>query len=141
MWKEIILENDMSQLTLLEEFLESCRVDWQLEDRVMQHLHLALEEAVSNAIFYAYPGESGKPIELSIYKKTERLEIFLQDGGMPFDPTARPDPDLKVPIEEHKIGGLGIFLIRQLMDRIEYKREDGKNVLRMEMALKTIAFT
>ena len=99
------------------------------------NLNLALEEAVTNVILYAYPKEEQKDIFISANMSDNILIFVLTDSGKEFDPTKVPDADITLPAEEREIGGLGIFLIRQIMDTVEYQRVDGKNVLSMSKQL------
>jgi serine/threonine-protein kinase RsbW len=89
---------------------------------------LAVEEAITNIIMHGY-GEVKGEITLSCRAGTGDIEIRLEDRALPFDPLSLPEPDLEGDIEERKIGGLGIFLIRRVMDGIRYRNEDGKNIL------------
>jgi diacylglycerol kinase (ATP) len=95
-------------------------------------IRLSIEEAVENVVRYAYEGGMGW-IEVGTELDPEgvMLTIVLRDAGVPFNPLDKPDPDVSLSAEERQIGGLGIFLCKQLMDHIEYKYEDGCNVLTM----------
>ena len=93
------------------------------------NLNLVLEEAVSNVILYAYPKEEHQEIVLTAKMTDKNLIFVLTDSGKEFDPTQAPDADVTLSAEERQIGGLGIFLIRQIMNEVEYQRIEGKNVL------------
>jgi anti-sigma regulatory factor (Ser/Thr protein kinase) len=99
------------------------------------NLNLVLEEAVSNVILYAYGKEEQKEISLVAQSCDNNLVFVLTDSGTEFDPTKVPDADITLSAEEREIGGLGIFLIRQIMNTVEYQRIDGKNVLTMRKQL------
>ena len=96
-------------------------------------INLALEEAVSNVMLYAYPGrDDGKVIVEFVRSKThdgERLLFTITDTGVPFDPTAQKEADITLSAEERSIGGLGIHLVRQIMDEMVYRREETRNIL------------
>ncbi len=95
-------------------------------------IRLSIEEAVENVVRYAYEGGMGW-IEVGTNLDPEgvMLTIVLRDAGVPFNPLDKPDPDVTLSAEDRQIGGLGIFLCKQLMDHIDYKYEDGCNVLTM----------
>lgn len=93
-------------------------------------IRLSIEEAVENIVRYAYERGDGW-IEASTNNDGKSLEIVLKDAGKPFDPLDRPDPDLTLSVEERQIGGLGIYLCKQLMDSISYSYKDGCNILTM----------
>lgn len=92
-------------------------------------LNLALEETVTNVILYAYPDGSDGLVDIEAVLREHTLEFIITDSGIPFDPTAAPEADVTLSAEERSIGGLGIYLVRQLMDEIHYQRIDDKNVL------------
>jgi anti-sigma regulatory factor (Ser/Thr protein kinase) len=99
------------------------------EDNINQ-IQLAFEEAVVNVINYAYPDKNGD-MEISCLPKEKGLQIEIVDSGIPFDPLSLPEPDLNAPIEKRKIGGLGVYMIRKIMNEVSYKRENGRNILIM----------
>ena len=92
-------------------------------------MKLAVEEAVVNVINYAYPAGEIGDINIEATATAMALKFKITDSGVSFAPTDAPDVDTSLSAEERRIGGLGIFLVRQLMDTINYERIDGKNVL------------
>jgi serine/threonine-protein kinase RsbW len=93
---------------------------------------LAADEATSNIIEHAYEGVKNGVLEISCGAKDGAITIIMVDYGESFDSSAIPLPDLKADLSERKIGGLGIFLMRKLMDEVHYKsRRDKSNVLTM----------
>jgi len=93
-------------------------------------IRLAVEEVVENVVNYAYQSGDGF-LEVGTHIDDGILSITFCDGGIRFDPLAKPDPDLTLSVEERQIGGLGIFLCKQMMDSVSYKYEDGCNKLLM----------
>ncbi|MCI0551414.1 MAG: ATP-binding protein [Anaerolineae bacterium] len=91
------------------------------------NIQLATDEAASNIIEHAYEGVSNGVLELSCGLQGSTIIIVLVDHGEPFDPSEIPMPDLKADLSERKIGGLGIFLMRKLMDEVRYDSQPGKN--------------
>jgi serine/threonine-protein kinase RsbW len=89
---------------------------------------LAVEEAVINVISHGYK-EPGSEVIVSCRISPERIEIQIMDTAPPFNPLSVPEPELDTTIEDRKIGGLGVFLARQVMDEISYRYENGKNIL------------
>lgn len=135
MEKSIILANDISQITRLYEFIEELGNEFSLSPDTVFNLNLVLEEAVVNIINYAYPKEEHQYIYLSATMKEESIILVLTDTGKEFDPTAAPEADITLSADERQIGGLGIFLIRQIMNEVKYERIEGKNVLTLEKKL------
>ena len=135
MEKSIILANDISEISRLYEFIEELGNDFSLSPDIVFNLNLVLEEAVVNVINYAYPKEEHQYIYLSAIMKDGSIILVLTDTGKEFDPTAAPEADVTLSAEDRQIGGLGIFLIRQIMNEVKYERIEGKNVLTLEKKL------
>ncbi len=102
-------------------------------------IDLALEEVFVNICHYAYGDGCGRAfVKCALLDSAEKGRVFLlefRDCGVPFNPLEHSDPDLSLPAEERDIGGLGIVLTKKFMDSIEYRHEDGFNVLRMTKTL------
>ena len=94
-------------------------------------IRLSVEEAAENIVQYAYDDGQGYVV-VSTERIGDNLFITLKDGGVPFNPLEKEDPDISLSAEERQIGGLGIFLCKQLMDSVTYEYADGCNILRME---------
>ena len=89
---------------------------------------------MSNVMLYAYPGSSGQVL-VEAEHSAEQITFTISDSGIPFDPTAQTEPDLTLSAEERPIGGLGIHLVRQIMDSIRYERKDNRNILTLTKKL------
>ena len=95
-------------------------------------IDMAVEELFVNIAHYAYKGTAGDAVILAgPDPKTGILRITFRDWGVPFDPLAKTDPDISLSVEEREIGGLGIFMAKKIMDTMDYKYENGQNVLTM----------
>ena len=129
MEKKLILKNEISEISKLATFIDEVGEEMSLSPELIFNLNLVLEEAVSNVILYAYPKEEHQEIVLTATMLDKSLIFVLTDSGKEFDPTQAPDADVTLSAEEREIGGLGIFLIRQIMNKVEYQRIEGKNVL------------
>jgi len=92
-------------------------------------IQLAAEEVLINVVNYAYPGANGD-IEIRISpQENKEFEVKVIDSGIAFDPLAKEDPDITLPMEQRQIGGLGIFLVKKIMDDVHYNREGDRNIL------------
>ena len=129
--RHLELHNDIKQISLLAEFIEKIAEEKQLDEILAMNLNLALEEAVTNVILYAYPKGTDGLVDIDAILKENSLEFIITDSGVPFDPTAAPEADVTLSADERPIGGLGIFMVRKLMDEVHYQRLDEKNVLKM----------
>ena len=129
--RHLVLHNDIQQIPQLADFVETIAREKHLSQSLAMGINLALEEAVSNVILYAYPKETDGLVDVEAILRKDSLEFIIVDGGVPFDPTTAPVVDTALPAEERPIGGLGIHLVRELMDAISYERKNEKNYLRM----------
>lgn len=128
MKKQLVFKNDISEMPHIVGFIDEIAEELSLPEDLVFNLNLALEEAVANVINYAYPDNVINEISLTARLKYNNLIFTLTDSGEEFDPTQVPDADITLPAEERAIGGLGIFLIRNIMNDVKYQRIEGKNV-------------
>ena len=112
-------------LAFAEEQLEG----FDASPKTSMQVAVTLEELFINVAHYAYPGGVGEAT-LAIDRDGDTLRFVLTDAGLPFDPTLRDDPDISAPAEDRAIGGLGIFMVKKMMDSFSYAREDNRNVVR-----------
>lgn len=136
MERSIVLANEISEISRLNGFIEDIGEEFSLTPDVVFNLNLVLEEAVVNIINYAYPKEDHQWIYLSAKLQDGTIILVLTDTGKEFDPTMAPEADITLSADEREIGGLGIFLIRQIMNEVRYERIDGKNILTLEKKLQ-----
>ena len=115
----LTLSNDVQEVPQLSAFVD-------------EQLNLAIEEAVVNVMTYAYPEGTKGYVDISAHSDNSGLTFVISDSGKPFDPTTKGDVDTTLPAEERSIGGLGIHLVKQLMDNIQYEYKDGHNVLTLK---------
>src|SRR5262245_63933148 len=98
-------------------------------------MNLALDEVVTNVIRYAHDDGLEHPIVVRLALEQDVLTAQVEDDGRAFNPLEAPAPNLAANIDERPIGGLGIYLVRSVMSSVEYRREDGRNVLTMKKNL------
>lgn len=127
--KSLLVSNKIDELSKVAQFIEELGESWSLPDSLTANLNLVLEEAISNTILYGYEDTDIHTIEIIFNKSESQISITIKDDGLEFDPTKKGDPDTSLTAEERPIGGLGIFLIKQLMDKVQYLREEKINCL------------
>ncbi len=138
----IIMRNDIQQIPTLAEWIDSLGIPEELNMPV----NLALEEAVSNVMLYAYPEIKNGQVLVEFTKAVSHqpsaisLVFTISDSGIPFDPTQQPPADTSLSAEERAIGGLGIHLVMQLMDEVKYERVEDKNVLTLVKTVESSEF-
>ena len=124
------IKNDPEQLALLYDFLEQQAGNCGFDAALLMQIKLAMDEAVTNVIQYAYPGSEGD-ICIDMGCDNGQLKIVITDNGIQFNPLKKQEPDITLSLDERPIGGLGIFLVKQLMTDVRYDRSEGKNILTM----------
>jgi anti-sigma regulatory factor (Ser/Thr protein kinase) len=127
--KHFVIENKIAEIPVLAEKIDDLASEWDLSPALAMNINLVIEEAISNIIFYAFNDKAKHEIKISISINNKKLVIEITDDGIPFDPLSLAEPDITLPAEERPIGGLGIFLITQLMDEVNYKRQKNRNLL------------
>ena len=125
----LVLKNDVHEIARFSSFIKQAMEKLDIEKSLARQLRLAVEEAVVNVIDYAYPVGTEGEITVRIMSDGQRLHCQIIDSGIPFDPTAKEKADTSLSVEDRQIGGLGILLVREQMDSINYERIDGKNIL------------
>lgn len=127
----LVLRNHLSELGRLAEAVSAwCRGN-AVSTVAEFHVNLALDEIVSNVIRYGWRDEGEHQLHVRISRQKDELRVEVEDDAMPFNPLEVPAVDTNQPLEKRPIGGLGIHLVRQIMDGLDYQRIDGKNLLVM----------
>ena len=125
----LVIKNDVKEVTKFSEFMKSVLEKLDIEKSLSRQLRLAVEEAVVNVIDYAYPvGKKGE-IEVQMMSDDKTLKTVIIDSGVAFDPTAKEKADTTLSAEDRQIGGLGILLVREIMDSVNYERINKQNIL------------
>ena len=135
MQKKLIIKNQVGELERVNQFIEEISEELGLDMELQMNLNLVMEEMVSNVIFYAYPEGKAADIELTAESNGKELTFVLSDQGKEFDPTAKEDADPDVSPVEREIGGMGIFIVKNIMNQVTYQRLEGKNLLTMKKVI------
>ncbi len=135
MQKKLIIKNQVGELERVNQFIEEISEELGLGMELQMNLNLVMEEMVSNVIFYAYPEGKAADIELTAESNGKELTFVLSDQGKEFDPTAKEDADPDVSPVEREIGGMGIFIVKNIMNQVTYQRLEGKNLLTMKKVI------
>jgi serine/threonine-protein kinase RsbW len=132
----IVLPNQLTELERVAHEVEAFGEAHGIAAKLIFNVNVALDEILTNVISYGYPEGGEHVITVRLALKAAELVIEVEDDGRPFNPLTVTPPDLKESPEERPIGGLGLHLVRKMMDRLEYRREQDKNLLVMIKALR-----
>lgn len=128
--RRLIMKNEMTEVSRMRGFFFSVCREYGIDDETAKSLNLAIEEWVANVINYAYPKGLRGHVEVRAGVSDQVLTVVIKDHGIPFDPTQHADVDIDAELDDRQIGGLGIFLVRNIMDTMDYERTaDGYNML------------
>jgi anti-sigma regulatory factor (Ser/Thr protein kinase) len=125
----------LDQIHAVYEFISETVQDMGLPAGEIPTLEMVTDEIFNNIVTYAYRDSSDKQVTVEIAEEDGTICMTFIDEGAPFDPSSAPPPDISLSTEEREIGGLGIHIVRSVMDRMTYSREDGKNVLTVRKKL------
>lgn len=132
------IANDLAELSRVAESVDTFCAAHDLPADCAFKLNVALEELLTNTISYGFDDGQRHEIALEIAVAGDELVAELSDDGRPFDPLQAPPPDLDSPIEERRIGGLGVHLVRTMMDEVTYAYRDGRNHVRLGKRIAAI---
>ena len=131
MSKNILINNNLSEIERLSKAVAEFGKKNNLSSEVIYDVRLALEEVVSNIISYGFEDNYEHQISIEMNLQGETLTMKIKDDGKPFNPLEVKSTNLEKPFDEREIGGMGIHIVRKLTDKILYKREKGNNVLQL----------
>ena len=123
---DAVIPNLMEVTLFIDEWLESLDCGMKTQTQI----DLAVDELFTNIASYAYaPGSGEATIQLDYDEASRVASVTFIDSGVPYDPLQKPDPDVTLSAEEREIGGLGIYMAKKATDRMDYRREDDRNIL------------
>lgn len=135
----IILDNEIAEIQQLKAMMNEYGATHNIEQAVIQDVNLVLEEAISNIMFYGYEDTAAHQITVKLDVNDTTLEIEICDDAKAYNPLETPKPDLDIPFDDREIGGMGVYLMRTIMDDMAYTREAGQNVLFLKKSIVTPA--
>jgi len=133
---ELCIENDLAQLAVVRDHVGRFARQENLSREVVFAAKLALEELLTNTISYGYGDKRGQLIEIRMEVRGGELIIHTVDGGLAFDPMKAKEPDTELSLKDRALGGLGVHLVKNLMDGVAYRHKDGKNHVTLRKNLR-----
>ena len=126
----------LDNLDLFLDFIKQFNKKNNISKSTSSEIVLVAEEIIVNVMNYAYSDNDNGEVEINLSFKNNLLEFTVIDSGKPFDITAAKDPDITLGVDEREIGGVGIFLVKHIMDKVSYKREDNNNILNLTKSIE-----
>jgi len=126
---QLWLSNDVQEIADIAADVDAFCAAHNLAPEIAQAVNLSLDELLTNTISYGFADDKSHRIGVTIELDGGIITVQLTDDGLPFDPFSAPDPDIDAALEDRPVGGLGVFLVRQLMDEVDYRRAGGRNIV------------
>ena len=133
----VTIRNDTTEIPRLAELIEEFGEKNELPQKVVFYVNLALDELLTNVISYGYKDDQQHDITVDLKLEERVLTTLVWDDGEPFNPIIAQEPDVQLPIDERPVGGLGLLLVKRMMDQVEYHRIGDRNCLSLRKNLVT----
>ena len=134
---QLIVPADRGEFATLQQWLLSIAAELDMQERIRKQLMICCDEIFTNIASYAYPDGNGSvAVTVEFVSETKSLRIIFSDSGTAFNPLEISEPDTSSALSERKVGGLGMFMVKKMMDSVEYCRQDGKNILTLTKCLE-----
>ena len=126
---EIAIANELREIVGAAAKIDTFCEDRNISPEIAYAINLSIDEILTNTISYGYDDDEPHRIEIIVRLEGAALIVVIVDDSAPFDLSATPEADLEATLDEREVGGLGLFLVHQMMDNVEYERADGCNVV------------
>jgi anti-sigma regulatory factor (Ser/Thr protein kinase) len=133
--KEMTVAARLENIEVVTAFIDAFLEDADCPVKTQMQIDVAVDEVMSNIAHYAYPDGEGM-VTVSLEEKENTVQIFFRDSGIPYDPLTAKAPDLSLSAEDRPIGGLGIHMVKKMMDAVSYRYENGQNMLTLQKMLQ-----
>jgi serine/threonine-protein kinase RsbW/sigma-B regulation protein RsbU (phosphoserine phosphatase) len=125
----LTIRNELSEIGRIAPLIEAFCAERGVSEEIAHAINLALDELLTNTISYGYDDTARHMIDIELTASGDSISVSLRDDARAFDPTGAADPDIDAGIDERALGGLGIHIVRVMMDEMRYRRVDGHNQL------------
>ena len=126
---EIALANDLQELAGVAEKIDAFCEEREISPEIAYAVNLSIDEILTNTISYGYDDDEPHRIEIVLRRQGDSLVVAIVDDSAPFDLSETPEADVEATLEDRDVGGLGLFLVHQMMDGVEYERAEGRNIV------------
>jgi sigma-B regulation protein RsbU (phosphoserine phosphatase) len=128
---DITVPNRLTSIDVVNDRFNTFAADAGLPDEIRRRINMVFDELLNNVISYGFDDDGEHAIDVHVGLERQRLVIEIMDDGRPFNPFGQETPDTTLPLEARKIGGLGVHLVRQVMDEVSYERRIDKNLIKL----------
>lgn len=138
---KLTVKNRIEDLLRVNSIFESFATQHEINGRLRYHLLVSIEEILTNIIKYGFDEQGVHPIHITFRCVEEHIEMEFEDRGREFNPLETEEPDFDTPVAERQLGGLGIHLVKKMMDVTKYRREGDRNILLLRKSKNTSTAT
>ena len=132
---EIAIANELREIVAAAAKIDAFCEEQELAPEIAYAVNLSIDEILTNTISYGYDDDEPHRIEIIVRLEADSLVVVIVDDSAPFDLSATPEADIEATLEDREVGGLGLFLVHQMMDKVEYERVDGCNVVTLTKSM------
>ena len=132
---EIAIANELREIVAAAAKIDAFCEEQELAPEIAYAVNLSIDEILTNTISYGYDDDEPHRIEIIVRLEPDSLVVVIVDDSAPFDLSATPETDVEATLEDREVGGLGLFLVHQMMDKVEYERVDGCNVVTLTKSM------
>jgi sigma-B regulation protein RsbU (phosphoserine phosphatase) len=132
---DITIKNGLPAIEQVTERFNSFADEHNIDTGIRRKMSIVFDEFLNNIISYAYNDDHEHDIDINVKLINNQLSVTITDDGIPFDPFSSKSPDTDSSLDEREIGGLGIHLVRNMMDKVSYQRKDDKNIVKLIKSL------
>ena len=126
---EIAIANELQEIVGASEKIDAFCEERELSPEIAYAVNLSIDEILTNTISYGYEDDESHRIEIIVRLEADALVVVIVDDSAPFDLSETPEADVEATLEDRAVGGLGLFLVHQMMDKVEYERVEGRNIV------------
>ena len=132
----VSIKNELAEIDRINEIFNALCEEYQIPGIIYRKFNIAFDELINNIISYGYNDKNEHEIKIRINITAKQLQVSIEDDGIAFNPLKSGDPDINASIEDREIGGLGIHMVKKLMDNVSYKRYPKKNLTTLFKKIK-----
>jgi serine/threonine-protein kinase RsbW/sigma-B regulation protein RsbU (phosphoserine phosphatase) len=126
---EIAIANELEEIAVSAEKIDAFCEEREISPEIAYAVNLSIDEILTNTISYGYEDDEPHRIEIVVRLEADALVVVIADDSAPFDLSETPEADVEATLEDRDVGGLGLFLVHQMMDKVEYERVEGRNIV------------
>lgn len=132
---EIAIANELEEIVAAAEKIDAFCEEREISPEIAYAVNLSIDEILTNTISYGYEDDEPRRIEIALRLENDSLLVAIVDDSAPFDLSETPEADVEATLEDRDVGGLGLFLVHRMIDKVEYERVEGRNIVTLTKSM------